>query len=100
MQNTGFLIWTSNCCIACINQKHSRLKHLFSLIVSYANSDSSAIKQTKHISGTKTLVETIRYVFNIQSRQSEIVEYNIQFISCSSIINSNKRNRIQRYHGT
>ena len=67
MQNTGFLMWTA-CCIACINQKHSRLKHLFFLIVSYPNSDSSAIKQTKHINGTKTLVETISNVFNIQSK--------------------------------
>ena len=53
---TGFLMWISSYCIACIYQQNTKVKQLFSLLT-YEDSHSPAMKQTIHIRGVDNLVE-------------------------------------------
>ena len=52
---TGFLMWISSYCIACIYQQNTKVKQLFSLLT-YEDSHSPAMKQTIHIRGVDNLV--------------------------------------------
>jgi len=45
---TGFLMWISSYCIACVYQQNKKVKQLFSL-VTYEESESPAMKHAKHI---------------------------------------------------
>ena len=58
---TGFLMWISSYCIACIYQQNTKVKQLFSLLT-YEDSHSPAMKQTIHIRGVDYLVEEINKI--------------------------------------
>ena len=58
---TGFLMWISSYCIACIYQQNTKVKQLFSLLT-YEDSHSPAMKQTKSICGLNNLVEEINNI--------------------------------------
>ena len=62
---TGFLMWISSYCIACIYQQNTKVKQLFSLLT-YEDSHSPAMKQTIHIHGVDNLVEEINIIQNRQ----------------------------------
>ena len=62
---TGFLMWISSYCIACIYQQNTKVKQLFSLLT-YEDSHSPAMKQTIHIRGVDNLVEEINIIQNRQ----------------------------------
>ena len=49
-------MWISSYCIACIYQQNTKVKKLFSLLT-YENSHSPVMKQTKHIHGVDNRVE-------------------------------------------
>ena len=90
---TGFLMCISSYCIACIYQQNTKEKQLFSLLA-YEDSISSTIKHIKHISGINKLMEVILNI--VQNKQCQTMEYDIQFIHCSSEIPENERKRIIR----
>ena len=91
---TGFLMWISSYCIACIYQQNTKVKQLFSLLT-YEDSHSPAMKQTIHICGVNNLVEEINNI--IQNKQEyQTMEYNIQCICCSCKITEIERKHIMR----
>ena len=93
---TGFLMWISSYCIACIYQQNTKVKQLFSPLT-YEDSHSPAMKQTIHIRGVDNLVEEINNI--IQNKQEcQTKEYDIQFICCSSKITEIERKYIMRKH--
>ena len=92
---TGFLMWISSYCIACIYQQNTKVKQLFSLLT-YEDSHSPAMKQTIHIRGVDNLVEEINFIQNKQECQN--MEYDIQFIFCSCKITEIERKCIMRKH--
>ena len=90
---TGFLMWISSYCIACIYQQNTKVKQLFSL-QTYEDSHSPAMKQTIHICGVDNLVEEINIIQNKQECQT--MEYDVQFICCSCKITEIERKHIMR----
>ena len=93
---TGFLMWISSHCIACIYQQNTKVKQLFSL-VTYEDRDAPVMKHIKHISGVNKLVEAIKN--SIQNeQQQESIYYDIQFICCFCDITENERKSIMRKH--
>ena len=90
---TGFLMCISSYCIACIYQQNTKEKQLFSLLA-YEDSISSTMKHIKHISGINKLMEAILNI--VQNKQCPTMEYDIQFIHCSSETPENERKRIIR----
>ena len=92
---TGFLMWISSHCIACIYQQNMKVKQLFSLLT-YEDSHSTAMKQNIHILGVDNLVEEINFIQNKQECQT--MEYDIQFICCSCKITEIERKHIMRKH--
>ena len=93
---TGFLMWISSYCIACIYQQNTKVKQLFSPLT-YEDSHSPAMKQTIHICGVDNLVEEINNI--IQNKQEcQTMEYDIQFICCSCKITEIERKHIMRKH--
>ena len=91
---TGFLMWISSYCIACIYQQNTKVKQLFSPLT-YEDSHSPAMKQTIHIRGVDNLVEEINNI--IQNKQEcQTMEYDIQFICCSCKITEIERKHIMR----
>ena len=86
---TGFLMWISSYCIACIYQQNTKVKQLFSPLT-YEDSHSPAMKQTIHICSVDNLVEEINNI--IQNKQEcQTMEYDIQFICCSCKITEIER---------
>ena len=57
-------MWISSYCIACIYQKNTKVKQLFSLLT-YEDSHSPAMKQTIHIRGVDNLGEEINNIIQI-----------------------------------
>ena len=93
---TGFLMWISSYCIACIYQQNTKVKQLFSPLT-YEDSHSPAMKQTIHICSVDNLVEEINNI--IQNKQEcQTMEYDIQFICCSYKITEIERKHIMRKH--
>ena len=93
---TGFLMWISSYCTACIYQQNTKVKQLVSPLT-YEDSHSPAMKQTIHIRGVDNLVEEINNI--IQNKQEcQTKEYDIQFICCSSKITEIERKHIMRKH--
>ena len=91
---TGFLMWISSYCIACIYQQNTKVKQLFSPLT-YEDSHSPAMKQTIHICGVNNLVEEINNI--IQNKQEyQTTEYNIQCICCSCKITEIERKHVMR----
>ena len=90
---TGFLMCISSYCIACIYQRNTKEKQLFSLLA-YEDSISSTMKHIKHISGINKLMEAILNI--VQNKQCQTMEYDIQFIHCSSETPESERKRIIR----
>ena len=66
-------------------------------LLTYEDSHSPAMKQTKHIPGVNNLVEEINN--NIQNKQEcQTMEYDIQFFCCSCKITEIGRKGIMRKH--
>ena len=90
----GFLMWISSSCITCNYQQNTKVKQLFSLLT-YEDSHSPAMKQTKRIRGMNNLEEEINNI--IQNKQEcQTMEYDISFICCSCKITEIERKRIMR----
>lgn len=66
---------------------------MFSLLA-YEDSISSTMKHIKHISGISKLMEAILNI--VQNKQCQTMEFDIQFIHCSSETPENERKRIIR----
>ena len=89
-------MWISGYCIACIYPQNKKVKQLFSL-VTYEESESLAMKHTKHIHGVNNLVQEINNI--VQHRQEcQTMEYDVQFICCSCKITDTERKCIIRKH--
>ena len=98
-ENTGFLIWLGDYCMSCIFQKTS-IKNMSYSLLAYDDDDSSptsTVHFVKNIKDTHTLVDAI---FNLATTKikDEIVNYEIQFLSCSSELTNCERKRIMKNH--
>ena len=100
-ENTGFLMWIGDYCISCIFQKTS-IKNTSYSILAYDDDDSSPTCTAHYIKNIKdkhTLVDTI---FNLTLANTkikdEIVNYEIQFLACSSKLTNCERKRIMKNH--
>jgi hypothetical protein len=98
-ENTGFLMWIGNYCISCIFQKTS-IKNMSYSILAYDDDDSSptcTVHYIKNIKDKQTLVDTIFNLANTKIKD-EIVNYEIQFLSCYSELTNCERKRIMKNH--
>ena len=93
--NTGFLLWLSSYCITCIFHQTVRAKYMFSLLT-FEDTCEPAIQQIK-ISGLPSLVQAIS---NIVTRKlkTDIVHYEIQFLSCTSNMDLHQIKHIMQKH--
>jgi hypothetical protein len=98
-KNTGFLMWIGDYCISCIFQQTSIKNESFS-ILAYDDDDSSPTCTAHYIKNIKdkhTLVDTIFNLANTKIKD-EIVNFEIQFLACSSELTNCERKRIMRNH--
>ena len=98
-ENTGFLIWLGDYCMSCIFQRTS-IKDMSYSILAYDDGDSSptsAVHFVKNIKDKHTLVDAIFNLANTKIKD-EILNYEIQFLSCSSELTNCKRIRIMKNH--
>ena len=98
-ENTGFLMWIGDYCISCIFQKTS-IKNMSYSILAYDDDDSSptcTVHYIKNIKDKQTLVDTIFNLANTKIKD-EIVNYEIQFVACSSELTNCERKRIMKNH--
>ncbi len=98
-ENTGFLIWLGDYCMSCIFQKTS-IKNMSYSLLAYDDEDSSptsTVHFVKNIEDKHTLVDAIFNLANTKI-QDEILNYEIQFLSCSSELTNCERKRIMRNH--
>jgi hypothetical protein len=98
-ENTGFLMWIGDYFISCIFQKTS-IKNMSYSILAYDDDDSSPTCTAHYIKNIKdkhTLVDTI---FNLVTTKikDEIVNFEIQFLACSSELTNCERKRITKKH--
>ena len=96
---TGFLLWLGMYCIGCVVQKRTVKKwrrNIFSL-VAYDERFSPAIRHFKGIEGIDSFVEEICKVAEMKWNCQE-VPYQIQFMLCSSSVESDQRKEIVRKH--
>ena len=95
-ENTGFLIWLGGYCISCIF--HGTLKKKLYSILAYDEDHSPATTHyIKNIEDKHTLVEAIFNLANTKLKDV-IVNYEIQFLSCSSKLSNYERKRIMKEH--
>ena len=98
-ENTGFLMWIGDYCISCIFQKTS-IKNTSYSILAYDDDDGSPTCTAHYIKNIKdkhTLVDTIFNLANTKIKD-EIVNYEIQFLSCYSELTNCERKRIMKNH--
>ena len=98
-ENTGFLIWLEDYCMSCIFQKTS-IKNMSYSLLAYDDDDSSptsTVHFVKNIKDKHTLVDAIFNLANTKI-QDEILNYEIQFLSCSSELTNCERKRIMKSH--
>ncbi len=98
-ENTGFLIWLGDYCMSCIFQRTS-IKDMSYSILAYDDGDSSptsAVHFVKNIKDKHTLVDAIFNLANTKIKDG-ILNYEIQFLSCSSELTNCKRIRIMKNH--
>ena len=93
--NTGFLLWLSSYCVTCIFQQTVRAKYMFSLLT-YEDTCEPAIQQLK-ISGLPSLVQTISNIVT-KKLQTDIIHYEIQFLSCTSNMDLHQIKHIMQKH--
>jgi len=93
--NTGFLLWLSSYCITCIFQHTVRAKYMFSLLT-YENTCEPAKWQIK-ISGLPSLVQATSNIVT-KKLKTDIVHYEIQFLSCTSDMDLHQIKHIMQKH--
>ena len=99
-ENTGFLIWFGDYCISCIFQKTS-IKNMSYSILAYDDDDSSPTCTAHYIKNIKDKHTFVNAIFNLATTKikDEIVNYEIQFLSCSSELSNCERKRIMKNTG-
>ena len=93
--NTGFLLRLSSYCITCIFQQTVRAKYMFSLLT-YEDTCEPAIQQLK-ISGLPSLLQAISNIVT-NKLKTDIVHYEIQFLSCTSNVDLHQIKHIMQKH--
>ena len=93
--NAGFLLWLSSYCITCIFQQTVRAKHMFS-VLTYEDTCEPAIQQIK-ISGLPSLEQAISNIVT-KKLKTDIVHYEIQFLSCTSNMDLHQIKHIMQKH--
>ena len=93
--NTGFLMFMSNFGSSCIFQ-HSKRGCKYHLIVFGANGDTKILKNIHDID---SLIETFFYTVKEQFCSKEI-EHCIKFLSCSSNLSNDMRQKVKRKHSS
>ena len=98
-ENTGFLIWFGDYCISCIFQKTS-IKNMSYSILAYDDDDSSPTCTAHYIKNIKDKHTLVNAIFNLATTKikDEIVNYEVQFLSCSFELSNCERKRIMKNH--
>ncbi|CAB3983248.1 Hypothetical predicted protein [Paramuricea clavata] len=98
-ENTGFLIWFGDYCISCIFQKTS-IKNMSYSILAYDDDDSSPTSIAHYIKNIKDKHTLVDAMFSLATNKvkDETVNYEIQFLSCSSELSNCERKRIMKNH--
>ena len=93
VNNTGCLLWFSDCCLACIfNHEKSGTKYN---LVAY---NGSLEKIRFELCGTvQCLIDKLR-IFCMKQLKCQNVLYNVQFLSCSHKFSNSERQKIVRKH--
>ena len=94
--NTGFLMWISNYCISCIFCNNSKSKRCGKYYLTVFT-DIGNVKMFQSIHDTDYLIETFFNTVKEQYHSSEL-EYYIRFLSCSSTLSNDVRQRVKRKH--
>ncbi len=98
-ENTGFLIWLEDYCMSCIFQKTS-IKNMSYSLLAYDDDDSSPTSTVHFVKNIKDKYTLVDAIFNLANTkiQDEILNYEIQFLSCSSELTNCERKRIMKSH--
>ena len=93
--NTGFLLWLSNYCLACIFQYNLRIKNMKYYLITF--NDDGSVKIFNNFCDVECLIEMI-----IDTARKELgwneVHYCIKFLLCSCEISNTLRQKIMRKH--
>ena len=92
-KNTGFLLWFSDCCLACIFQ-HENSGTTYCLV---AYNGLLKKMRFEKCSTPKCLIDKL-YEFSMKQGKCEDVLYNVLFLSCSHKLSKTERQKIVRKH--
>ena len=96
-ENTGFLIWLSNICLACIFQHSRDKRHKGTKYFLLKSDDKQTINIFKKVNENQCIVSEFCDI-KTQNFQCQNLEYIIQFLSCCSQITKSERVKIVRKH--
>ena len=92
-ENTGFLLWLSNChCFACIFQHAKKTKYF---LVSCG--EKQTINLFEKLNDSESVINKVCNIVKPDLKCEEI-QYNIQFLSCSSQLTQSEKQKIIRKH--
>ena len=95
-ESSCFLLWLENYCISCIF--HGNLRETLCSVLAYDIADSSPVVHFyKNANDKQILIKTISKLAHDKIR-GQGVNYEIQFLSCSSEVPDIERKRIMRKH--
>ena len=90
-------MWIGDYCISCIFQKTSIKNMSYSILAYDDSSPTCTAHYIKNIKDKHTLVDTIFNLANTKIKD-EIVNFEIQFLACSSELTNCERKRIMKKH--
>jgi hypothetical protein len=93
-QNTGFFIWLSNYCLACVIVNQRKQIKYFIL----SSSETRELNLLKPFSDPCPLVSRFCDILQLTDPDIEEAEYTIQFLSCQSTLTKSEKQKVQRKH--
>ncbi len=93
-QNTGFLIWLSNYCLACVIVNQRKQTKYFIL----SSSETRELNLLKPFSDPCPLVSRFCDILQLTDPDIEEAEYMIQFLSCQSTLTKSEKQKVQWKH--
>ncbi len=93
-QNTGFLIWLSNYCLACVIVNQRKRTKYFIL----SSSETRELNLLKPFSDPCPLVSRFCDILQLTDPDIEEAEYMIQFLSCQSTLTKSEKQKVQLKH--
>lgn len=94
--NTGFMLLFAGFCIACIFHKKARTTDYYLVQIN----EDSEFEIFEKATNLQMLIEKILHISEIKAKTSETntIQYDIKFLTCSTRLSNLKRNNILRRH--